>query len=381
MIQKSKEKLNILVEEQYSNTNWYIMIMQGIRQETDKRGIELNIITKEDLYQFPSKTIIILIGSSLNFMETCINCCIESNMRPIVAGFEISSANIEISYVTINRYHAMVENIRNLIACNATRIALLGINSSIQTDLLRLKAWKDMVEAYGVGDPETDVFYADNGLEGCILDFLDKAREYDAVACTNDYSAIYLLAHAPKHSIKIPDHLMVTGFGNIYLSQFTNPPLTTISLNLHEVGEQVFKLYRNLSKNEVLLSCSATINSQIIARETTKKTYKEINKKVLFKDSIATAFEPSFEKCLKPLYKLEESLAQMDELDYKIINGLINDIPYDKLSEMIFLSNSALRYRLKKIFSLTGCDNKSALTKVLKKYLPNFHSEEIEFLS
>jgi hypothetical protein len=269
----------------------------------------------------------------------------------------------------------MVENLRNLISCGASRIALLGINSSIQTDLLRLKGWKDMISIYGVGNPETDVFYADNGLEECILRFMDKAKNYDAVACTNDYSAIYLLAHASKHSIKVPRDLMVTGFGNTYLSGYTKPPLTTISLNMREVGEQVFNLFKSLSKSEVLLSCSATISSQIVERDTTKKAYKQVDKNAFLKDNKSNVFEPSFEKCLKPLYKLEEALAQMDHLDYKIIGGLLNNLTYDKLSETIFLSTSALRYRLKKIFSLTECSNKSTLIKTFREYLPSFQDK------
>lgn len=370
-----KEQIIIIAEEQYSKTTWYSMIIDGIKKETHKRAIEVLVVPENHIQTLPVGTIIVLLGSSVSFISSCINKCYNSKLRPIVAGFEIYPNNAHISYVTINRRYAMSENIKHLISAGANHIALFGINSSIQTDMLRLKGWQDIAMTYDIGKEENDVYYSDNGLNECLYDFLNNYKKYDAVACTNDYYATYLLVEAAKVGIKIPNELMVTGFGNIQLGKFTNPTLTTVALNLQEVGNQTFKLYKHLSKNPMLLSCSATLNSQIIARESTKSTYKNISRKIILEEDIQSTFEPSYEKKLSSIYLLEKTISSIDEVDFKILHGLITNISYEVLAENIYLSNSAFRYRLNKLFALTGTKSKVALINLINNFIPSFTQE------
>lgn len=151
-----KEQIIIIAEEQYSKTTWYSMIIDGIKKETHKRAIEVLVVPENHIQTLPVGTIIVLLGSSVSFISSCINKCYNSKLRPIVAGFEIYPNNAHISYVTINRRYAMSENIKHLISAGANHIALFGINSSIQTDMLRLKGWQDIAMTYDIGKEEKD---------------------------------------------------------------------------------------------------------------------------------------------------------------------------------------------------------------------------------
>jgi LacI family transcriptional regulator len=57
-----------------------------------------------------------------------------------------------------------------------------------------------------------------------------------AVACANDQMAIGVLREFQQAGIRVPGVVAVTGFDDIYPSQMMDPPLTTVSQPLRELG-------------------------------------------------------------------------------------------------------------------------------------------------
>ncbi len=58
----------------------------------------------------------------------------------------------------------------------------------------------------------------------------------DVVACANDQMAIGVLREFQRAGIRVPAAVAVTGFDDIYPSRAVDPPLTTISQPLRELG-------------------------------------------------------------------------------------------------------------------------------------------------
>ncbi len=69
-----------------------------------------------------------------------------------------------------------------------------------------------------------------------------KYPDVDGVLCANDNLAIGLINHAQKIGVNIPKDLSVVGFDDIAFSKFCNPSLSTISLNLKELGSAAVRL-------------------------------------------------------------------------------------------------------------------------------------------
>lgn len=373
-----KERLFVIAEEQYANTTWYGCVMEGLVAEAAKRHLQVTSLDALRLSGLKKGAIIILLGSSFPFISGMINQCLRQELRPIVAGFEVLSNNAAISYVTINRRHAMAENVKSLVSCGATRIALFGVNSAIQTDMLRYDGWRDTVRFYHVGNPDTDVYYSDQGIETALERMIKNCSCYDAVACANDYCAVYLLSALRQQGVRVPEDLMVTGFGNICISQYTDPPLTTVALRLDEVGRQVVQLYRVLEKNPGLLSCSVTINFDMVIRKTTRPAFKNVSQNFALVEELHPSFEPTYEHCIKEVYLLESTMGGLDETDRKILQGILENIPYPALSESLYLSETALHYRMNKLFAATQTPNKATLRHMLKNYIPYFSNDVFE---
>src|SRR5258708_13121333 len=61
-----------------------------------------------------------------------------------------------------------------------------------------------------------------------------------AVLASNDLTAIGPLRAIYNAKLRIPEDISLFGFDDIYLSQFTQPPLTTIRLSRTELAEKAF---------------------------------------------------------------------------------------------------------------------------------------------
>ena len=65
-----------------------------------------------------------------------------------------------------------------------------------------------------------------------------RAAGVTAVVTYNDLMAIGLLREATAQGVNVPTDLSIIGFDNIFGSDFTNPPLSTIELPLQKIGTE-----------------------------------------------------------------------------------------------------------------------------------------------
>ncbi|PYI68648.1 LacI family transcriptional regulator [Arthrobacter livingstonensis] len=68
-----------------------------------------------------------------------------------------------------------------------------------------------------------------------------RAGAATAVFCYNDLMAIGLMRELQSAGLTIPEELSILGFDNIFGSDFTTPPLSTIKSPLHELGVSAFR--------------------------------------------------------------------------------------------------------------------------------------------
>ncbi|MEN9955258.1 MAG: hypothetical protein RLY34_65 [Actinomycetota bacterium] len=79
-----------------------------------------------------------------------------------------------------------------------------------------------------------------------------KAAGVTAVVTYNDVMGIGLLREAIAQGIKIPEDLSIIGFDNIFGSDFTSPPLTTVQMDLQQSGKDGVTALMNLLDDEDL---------------------------------------------------------------------------------------------------------------------------------
>lgn len=107
------------------------------------------------------------------------------------------------------------------------------------------------------------------GYEGAnlVLQQYRKATEKfpDAIFCASDLIAMGCIRALRSHGLKVPEDIAVVGYDNIQISQFANPPLTTVQQNTMLAGEllvtNLLKLIRNQAVDDILMKPELVIRT------------------------------------------------------------------------------------------------------------------------
>ena len=101
---------------------------------------------------------------------------------------------------------------------------------------------------------------------------LSKQKEIPtAVFCSNDLSALGFLNEIKRYGIKVPEDISIIGFDNIYASQYSTPPLTTIRQPIIEMGKAAAELLLTKIHNKDMISQGRIFPVNIIERDSVKK--------------------------------------------------------------------------------------------------------------
>ena len=65
---------------------------------------------------------------------------------------------------------------------------------------------------------------------------LGRGSMPEAIVCANDQMAIGVLHELQQANIRIPQDVALTGFDDVYPSRLVDPPLTTVSQPVRELG-------------------------------------------------------------------------------------------------------------------------------------------------
>jgi LacI family transcriptional regulator len=88
----------------------------------------------------------------------------------------------------------------------------------------------------------------------------------EAVACANDQMAIGLLREFRRAGVAVPADVAVTGFDDIYPSRMTDPPLTTVSQPLRDLGARAARRLLDLVDSGPLPATAEVLPTHLVIR-------------------------------------------------------------------------------------------------------------------
>lgn len=91
-------------------------------------------------------------------------------------------------------------------------------------------------------------------------------------ACHSDVMALGALSLAKRRGLKVPDDLSIVGFDNIALSEFCDPPLTTVSQPRFDIGREGMLLLLEQMQGHNVNSGSRLLDCELIVRGSTQKS-------------------------------------------------------------------------------------------------------------
>lgn len=167
---------------------------------------------------------------------------------PFVHAIEPSMGSISPS-VSINNALAAEEVVDYIIAQGHRKIGVLAGREDSGITQRRLDGYKSALSNHGIRfDPQIVEyeFYSLKGGELAAGRLLQKRQELTAMFCMSDEIAIGAMHAARGRGISIPDDLSITGFDNIEIGGYIEPPLTTVHQPARRMGELAMRIMVDL---------------------------------------------------------------------------------------------------------------------------------------
>ena len=144
-----------------------------------------------------------------------------------------------IDTVTSENYNAAYRAVQYLIRCGCKRIALAYGRDELYFYRERRRGYLQALADNGIPCDERLVMN-DTQVDNCFYHQLHRLmrtdRAPDAVFCSSDPKAFEVMHALHDMGKRIPEDVAVMGFDNVSLSTMVEPPLTTMSQHLYEMG-------------------------------------------------------------------------------------------------------------------------------------------------
>jgi len=194
---------------------------------------------------------------------------------------------MRIPVVLLNNQHAsefahsvVIDNVeasravtRHLLELGHRRIAYLGDRFGYQSDTERFAGYRHAVEEAGLEFAPELVVHGDGRPEGgeqAVTELLALAAPPTAVFCYNDMSAVGVMRQVHARGLGIPADFSVAGFDDLYLSQYLQPPLTTVRQPMHQMGRMAMETLLRIMNGEECTQIQR-VAGEVIVRESTAR--------------------------------------------------------------------------------------------------------------
>lgn len=174
-------------------------------------------------------------------------------------------------WVDNNNVKAMYDLVQMLIEYGHKEIAFIGAKANLNVSRDRLKGYKQALIDNGIEIKNSLIYEAEeftqiNG-SYAINEILDSNRP-TAVVATDDLLAFGAQETLNELGVK---NMSIAGFNNIPMSEYQNPPLSSVDINAEELGFYATKLIIDRLEEKSSNRNSYIIDTKLIERESIKK--------------------------------------------------------------------------------------------------------------
>lgn len=172
-----------------------------------------------------------------------------------------------------DNFHGALLATGHLIGLGHRRIAFLAGRPGLQSAEERERGYREALETAGISfDPELIRIggYREETADGAARELLTLPDRPTAVFAANDITAIRTMKVAVDLGLDVPTDLSVVGFDNVPESVLADPPLTTITQPLHEMGAEAFRLLLTLLRGEEPAQTHVRMPTELVVRRSTQ---------------------------------------------------------------------------------------------------------------
>lgn len=181
--------------------------------------------------------------------------------------------NDDLSYVEVDHETGSRMAVRHLIDHGYRRIAYMGGQETSPSNQIRLQAYQQTLQEYGLAVDPTLISFGGFRLESGyqrIGAMLQQADPPDAVFCGNDIIALGVLQYTRDHQIRVPEDFGLIGFDDISYASLPQINMSTISQPRNKLGEQALQaLLKEIETFPIRNRQRILVEPELIVRATT----------------------------------------------------------------------------------------------------------------
>jgi DNA-binding LacI/PurR family transcriptional regulator len=193
--------------------------------------------------------------------------------RPLVIVNRLPPApRAGVGYVVVNDAEAARGATAFLVARGHRQIGLLGGAPTSRSGLERRRGYAEALAAAGLGAAERWMAPCAPNVEGgreAALSLLRREPGLTALLAYNDLVAVGALQACRALGLNVPRDCAIVGWDDIVFADYVSPPLTTVRMPTHEIGERAMALLLGLIADTDAAPEVVRLDATLIEREST----------------------------------------------------------------------------------------------------------------
>ena len=199
------------------------------------------------------------------------------NSVPVVIGIdrEVVAEGVRVSLIEADNFGGMQRLVTNLVNKGHRKIAFVRephVTTSIEE---RLQGYRKALRDCGIVATGDWIFTSDRRFQEngrvCAEQILASAYSFDAVCCDTDTTAIGVMDFFREKGVVVPDDIAVSGFNDNPEAALVHPKLTTVHMNVMEMGQQaadlMLKQLNRLAAGQPAEPAHVTVPVKLVMRE------------------------------------------------------------------------------------------------------------------
>ncbi len=348
----------ILTEPAYSGSIWCRELLKSLTDRLRQKRIpfcEVFDSVKND------SDGVFIIASDYNWIKSTVSSLNSVGTRPIlICNQSEQIQGCDYSCVCSDISGSMKYLLSELRSAGKTRVALYGVNTSSISDLGRVDG---LFALKHEGFDKMHIFINNGSLANCFAEFFKERKSFDAVICSNDFAAISLVRNLSEKDPDALNSLKILSCAKTKLSGFYKDMITSVNMNFEQYGKAAVFIYEKLKIHPYMSGITVKVKWN-------NENEKTPQHKTVTIENGNNGYEFYADGEMREMLTVEQVLDLCSDTDRLILTSLLNGLTLEETANRCFLTESGVKYRIKRILTECKLSDKSELLTLLRDHLP-----------
>ncbi|NRD76859.1 LacI family DNA-binding transcriptional regulator [Bacillus sp. BRMEA1] len=234
-------------------------VLQGISEGAGKENYSLQMTTGKSEKETFEGVVNMVQGKRVDGMillhskveDKMINYLKRRDFPFVVIGKPSQNAE-QITHVDNDNFRAMKEAAEYLLQLGHQKIAFIGGSKDLMVTVERLLGYETALRNANIALKSEYVIHEEFLREGgqeAVRELMSLENPPTALVVADDFMALGVLNTLDELGVLVPDDLSIVSFNNVLLAEMAKPPLTSVDINIFELGCQAVKSLIQMIEN------------------------------------------------------------------------------------------------------------------------------------